>query len=315
MLQPERGRPTTQRAGVSKALNPEQRLPFAVLALGVLAVSTASILIRYAQGQGMGELAIAAYRLLFAAVLLAPIALASGTRALRRFARNDWLRIGAAGVCLAIHFAAWISSLAYTSVASSVALVSSHPLWIAVLAYLVSGDRAGRLTLAGIALTMAGVATILWSDQADGIGTAPLFGNVLAIVGAISVTGYILLARSMRGAIGTMAYVWIVYSIAALLLVGGAGVEGSIFSPLSVAGLAFVLAMAIGPQLVGHTAINYAARHLRPTMVSVAILGEPILSAALAWALLGEAVAPLQLCGFAITLGGILCCALDNRAA
>jgi len=83
---------------------------------------------------------------------------------------------------------------------------------------------------------------------------------------------------------------------------------------LSAAGLMLVLAMAIGPQLVGHTAINYAARHLRSTLVSVAILGEPVLSAALAWALLGEAIAPLQLLGFAITLCGILCCALDERA-
>ena len=277
----------------------------------MLAVSTASILIRYAQAQGMGELAIAAFRLLFAAVLLTPFALASGTRALKQFSRNDWLRIGAAGACLAIHFAAWISSLAYTSVASSVALVSSHPLWIALAAYLVSGDRVGRLAAAGIALAMAGVALMLWSDRTAGIGSEPLLGNALAIVGAISVTGYILLARSMRAAIGTMGYVWVVYSIAAVLLVGGAAAEGSLLSTLSIAGLAFVLAMAIGPQLMGHTAINYAARHLRPTLVSVAILGEPVLSAALAWALLGETVARLQLFGFVITLGGILCCALD----
>ena len=285
-----------------------------MLALGVLAVSTSSILIRYAQAHGMGELAIAAYRLLFAAVLLTPFALAPGTRALRRFSRSERLRVGAAGACLAIHFAAWISSLAYTSVASSVALVSSHPLWIALAAYVVSGERIGRLTAAGIALTMGGVVLILWSDRSAGIGAAPLFGNALAIVGAISVTGYILLARSMRGAIGTMGYVWIVYSTAALLLLAGAAVQGSLVSTLSVAGLGLVLAMAIGPQLVGHTAINYAARRLRPTMVSVAILGEPVLSAALAWALLGEAVRALQLCGFAMTLGGILCCALDDRA-
>jgi drug/metabolite transporter (DMT)-like permease len=261
----------------------------------------------------MAELAIAAYRLLFAAVLLFPFALASGASALGRFASGDWLRIAAAGICLAIHFAAWISSLAYTSVASSVALVSSHPLWIALASYLVLGERPSRLTLIGIALTMGGAAIILWSDQSTGIGRAPFAGNLLAIVGAISVAAYIMLARSMAGAIGILAYVWVVYSIAAVLLAGGAAAAGSLLSGLSAAGLAFVLAMALGPQLIGHTAINYAARHLRPTMVSVAILGEPVLAAALAWLLLGEAVAPLQLGGFAITLWGILCCALDNR--
>ena len=290
-----------------------QRFPYAVLATGVLAVSSASILIRYAQAQGMGELAIAAYRLLFAALLLMPFAVTAGVTALRRFSRADLVRIAAAGSCLAIHFAAWISSLAYTSVASSVALVTSHPLWVALFAYLVFRDRPGRLTLVGIGLTLVGAAIIMWSDQSGGIGPAPLVGNLLAIIGAVSIAVYILLARSMRLAIGTLGYVWIVYAIAAVLLVLGAAGGGRLFTGLSVVGLSFVLAMAVGPQLIGHTAINYAARHLQPTMVSVAILGEPVLSAAFAWVLFGESVAPLQMAGFALTLGGILLCALDNR--
>jgi drug/metabolite transporter (DMT)-like permease len=290
-----------------------QRFPYAVLATGVLAVSSASILIRYAQAQGMGELAIAAYRLLFAALLLMPFAVTAGVTALRRFSRAELVRIAAAGSCLAIHFAAWISSLAYTSVASSVALVTSHPLWVALVAYLVFRDRPGRLTLLGIGLTLVGAAIIMWSDQSGGIGSAPLVGNLLAIIGAVSIAVYILLARSMRLAIGTLGYVWVVYAIAAVLLVLGAAGAGRLFTGLSVVGLSFVLAMAVGPQLIGHTAINYAARHLQPTMVSVAILGEPVLSAAFAWVLFGESVAPLQMAGFALTLGGILLCALDNR--
>jgi drug/metabolite transporter (DMT)-like permease len=121
-------------------------LPFAVLAVGVVAVSTASILIRYAQSAGMGELAIAAYRLLFAAVLLTPFALAVGVRALRTFIGRDWVRIALAGILLAIHFAAWISSLAYTSVASSVALVTCIRSGSRCSAT-AAGDRVGRLTL------------------------------------------------------------------------------------------------------------------------------------------------------------------------
>ena len=261
----------------------------------------------------MGELAIAAYRLLFAALLLMPFAVTAGVTALRRFSRAELVRIAAAGSCLAIHFAAWISSLAYTSVASSVALVTSHPLWVALVAYLVFRDRPGRLTLLGIGLTLVGAAIIMWSDQSGGIGSAPLVGNLLAIIGAVSIAVYILLARSMRLAIGTLGYVWVVYAIAAVLLVLGAAGAGRLFTGLSVVGLSFVLAMAVGPQLIGHTAINYAARHLQPTMVSVAILGEPVLSAAFAWVLFGESVAPLQMAGFALTLGGILLCALDNR--
>ena len=262
----------------------------------------------------MGELAIAAYRLLFAALLLTPFAAASGIDALRRFSRQERLRIAAAGLCLAIHFAAWISSLAFTSVASSVVLVSSHPLWVAAAGFMVFGDRPGRLTIVGIVLTMLGAGGIMWSDQAGGVSSSPLLGNMLAVVGAISVAAYIVLARSMRAGIGTWAYVWIVYTLAALLLVVGAGGSGVLLSGVSAAGLLIVFAMALGPQLIGHTAINYAARQIKPTMVSVAILGEPVLSAAMAWALLGESIALLQLAGFAVTLCGILLCALDDRA-
>jgi drug/metabolite transporter (DMT)-like permease len=263
----------------------------------------------------MAELAIAAYRLLFAALLLTPFAATHGVAAWRRFSRRDRLRVAAAGLFLAIHFAAWISSLAFTSVASSVALVTSHPLWVAAAAFVLFGDRPGRLTVFGILLTMLGAAAIMWSDQSSSLGSAPLLGNVLAIVGAISVAVYILLARSMRSAIGTFAYVWMVYAIAAGLLALGAGGSGVLFAGVSATGLLIVFAMALGPQVVGHTAINYAARHIKPTMVSVAILGEPVLSAAMAWVLLGETVAFLQLAGFAVTLCGILLCALDDRAA
>ena len=290
-----------------------QRLPYAVLATGVLAVSTASILIRFAQAQGMDELTIAAYRLLFAALLLMPFAVSAGVRALRGFTLRDLLQIVAAGACLAIHFATWISSLAFTSVASSVALVTSHPLWVGLIAYLVFRERPGRATVAGIGLTLIGALTIMWSDQSHGIGPAPLIGNLLATAGAAAIAAYIVLARSMRLAIGTLGYVGIVYAIAAVLLILGAAGCGRLFAGLSGAGLSFVFAMAVVPQLIGHTAINYAARQLRPTMVSVAILAEPILSAAFAWVLFQESVAPLQMLGFALTLCGIVFCALERR--
>lgn len=262
----------------------------------------------------MAEAAIAAYRLLFAAVLLAPFALPAAARARSHLSARDGLRIAAAGICLAIHFGAWIGSLAYTSVASSVALVSSHPLWIALAGFLLFGERSGRLTWTGIALAMTGAAIILWGDRAEGSGPAPLLGNGLAILGALGMAGYILLARATRAAIGTLGYVWLVYAIAAVALAAAAGASASLFDGVSAAALGYVLAMAIGPQLIGHTAINYAARHLQPTLVSVTILGEPVLAAGLAWVLLAESIAPLELCGFAITLVGIACCACDRRA-
>jgi drug/metabolite transporter (DMT)-like permease len=283
-----------------------------VLAAGVLAVSTAAILIRFVQAEGMGAIAISAYRLGLAAVFLAPFVARAALAAFFGLPGSDRLKILGAGVCLAVHFGAWISSLGLTSVASSVALVTSHPLWVAIATYLVFRERPGYLGCAGILCTMLGAATIFMADQTAGLGANPLLGNALAVLGAISVAAYILFARVLRKAAATWSYVWLVYTVSALLLAGTALLTGELAILPSGAGLGYLIALALGPQLIGHTAINWSARYLAPTMVSVAILGEPIFSALLAWLLLGEAVTLLQYLGFALTATGIVLCAFDR---
>jgi len=290
-----------------------QRYPHAVLALGVIVTSTASVLIRSAHADGMSGLAIAAYRMVFAVLVLAPFVAWSAVAALRKLSRAERLRIVGAGICLALHFATWISSLQFTSVASSVALVASHPLWITLFAFLVFRERPGTVGLAGVGLAVAGAVVIFAADQASGSGSNPLLGNALAVAGALSVTGYILFARAMPAGLGTWSYVWLVYSVAAVLLVLIAGGRGGLASGFGWTALAFVFVMALGPQLIGHTSINWAARHLPAALVSVTILGEPVLAAALAWIVLGEGVGPLQIVGFGLTLCGIVLCASDKR--
>lgn len=288
------------------------RFPHAVLAIGVLVVATAAILIRLVQAEGPGAVAISAYRLGFAALLLAPFVARPAIDAYLNLSFADRMKILGAGGCLAVHFAAWISSLTYTSVASSVALVTSHPLWVAIGSYLVLRERPGHLGCVGIFCTMTGAAIIFAADNAGGIGAHPLLGNALAVLGAISVAAYILFARVLRGVTTTWSYVWLVYSVAALLLVAGGFLTGELVTAPSGLALGYLLVLAIGPQLIGHTAINWSARYLAPTMVSVAILGEPIFSALLAWLLLGEAVTVRQLLGFAVTATGIVLCAFDK---
>lgn len=288
-----------------------ERHPYAVLAIGVLAVSIAAILIRFAQAEGLDAIGIAAYRLSFAALLLAPFAAHAGLGALGRLNRADRCKIAAAGACLALHFGAWISSLDYTSVASSVALVTCHPLWVALAGLWIYRERPGRKTLIGIALTIGGAALIFAADRRSGTGSNPMLGNMLAVLGAMSVAAYILIARATRAALATWSYVWLVYALAALLLAVAATIGGSFDQVPGVVALAWVLALAVGPQLIGHTAINWSARRIAPTLVSVAILGEPILAAALAWVFLGEEVTAMQCAGFGLTLSGIVLCALD----
>jgi len=291
---------------------PSRAVACLVLAGGVLTVSTASILIRYAQAEGMPSSAIAAWRLALASLVLTPFAIGRARRELAGVGRRWLLLALVSGVALAAHFASWISSLAYTSVASSAALVSTHPLWIAAGAYLLFSERLSALGAAGVALTLAGAALILLSDESAGTGAAPFAGNALALVGAFTVSAYMLVGRALRGGPSVMTYVWVVYCIAAVVLVLAAAASGTAFAGYSTLAYLAVLALALGPQLLGHTALNWSLRHLSATLVAVAVVGEPLGAALLAWLLFGETFATLQLAGFVLTLAGIVACALGE---
>jgi drug/metabolite transporter (DMT)-like permease len=290
-----------------------QRHPNVVLVVGVIAVSTASVLIRLAAGEGMGALAIAAYRMAIAAAILAPFVAVAALAGFRNLSGARRLQICAAGLCLALHFGTWIYSLQFTSVASSVALVTSFPLWVTLFAYLIFREQPGPRGIAGVGIALAGAVIIFAADRTTGSGSNPTLGNALAVAGALSVSAYILCARAMPTVLGTWSYVWLVYSGAAVLLLGAAAVQGQLTDGVGWTGLGFVLAMALGPQLIGHTTINWAARRIPATLVSMIILGEPVLAAGLAWLVLSEGVGALQLIGFGVTLGGIALCATDKR--
>lgn len=289
------------------------------LALGVLIVSTAALLIRYAIGAGAGPLAVAAGRLTLAAAVVVPLALWRRGPELARLRRPDWMIAAVAGVFLAAHFATWVSSLAYTSVASSVALVTTNPVWVGLASWWLLGEPPSRRTLGGIVLAAAGSALVISSDlmatpAADGGGpTAPLLGNLLALAGAIAVSGYFLVGRGLNRSISLLAYVAIVYGASAIAMNLIAMIAGQGLLTIPLAAWLPIAALAIGPQLAGHTLINASLRHLSASFVALAILGEPIGSALLAWLLLGESIAPLQGAGFATLLVGIVVAASGEQ--
>ena len=274
----------------------------------MLIVSSAAILIRYAQAEGVHSITIAAWRLTIAALLLWPLAWAKASKEIRAFRASDWLLGGVAGVFLAVHFATWISSLAYTSIASSTALVSTNPIWIALVSWLFFRERLGAWLVIGVAAAIAGSALIFFSDArlATGAGGSnPVLGNILAVTGSLTVCGYLLIGRRLRRTISLLPYIWLVYSSAAVALLLTAVVNGIPLTGFSRAAWPFLIALAIGPQLLGHSAINWALKHVSATFIAITILGEPIGSALLAWLIFGERFAPLQLAGFAVLLAGI----------
>ncbi len=274
-----------------------------ILAVGIVAISLASVLIRLAQAEGVPTLTIAAWRLIFSSVVLVPFAWLTKRDEIRDLSRREWVLVCASGVFLALHFATWIGSLGHTSVASSVVLVSMGPLFVGLGSWLLLGERPGLGLALGIALAAVGSIVISWSDLGQGEGR--LLGNVLALVGAVMVAAYWMIGRVVRARRSLTTYIGPVYGVATLTLVAmvAAGRQPMIgFRP---AAFAWMLALGLIPQLVGHTTFNWALRTMSATFVSILTLAEPVGSSLLAYLILGEGVALLTLVGGAIVLVGI----------
>ncbi len=274
--------------------------------IGVAAVSTASIFVRYAQSAGAPSLAIAALRLTLASLVLVPFALASCRDEYRALSRRD---IGAAilsGAFLGGHFATWISSLVFTSVVSSVALVSLSPLFIALASVLVLGERLTRRLMIGMLIAIAGGILIGLADGAGAVpGANPMLGNALAIVAALCMAPYMIVGRALRHKLSLLAYVTLVYGAAAIvLLLLCIATRTSLVLPNPIA-YVWVALLALLPQLIGHTSFNWSVRRLPAAYATIPVLGEPVGSTILAITLLGETVRPLTLLGAAIAVAGI----------
>lgn len=297
---------------------PPRWLAYLVLGIAVLIVSSAAIFIRFAQADGVASLAIAAWRLTIAAAVLAPIVMLRHRDEIAAMPPRSWCLGVASGLFLAAHFAAWISSLAFTSVASSLALVSTNPVWIALASWLLFRERLGIGLLLGIAAAVGGSALIFASDAgptSTPTATNPLLGNVLALLGSLTVCGYLLIGRRLRASVSLLPYIWLVYTSAAAFLMLGAAAAGVALGGYSQLGWGCLLVLALGPQLLGHSAFNWALGHVSATFIAIVILGEPIGSALLAWLIFGEAFAPLQLAGFVLLLAGIYLAGRGERAA
>lgn len=278
--------------------------PMVALAVAVGAVSTAAILIRWS---GAPSSVIAFYRVLFTLALIAPFAYAGGREEFDRLSRRDLLAACAAGIALALHFATWFESLNWTSVAASVTLVQTQPMFVAVGAYLLLDERITRPIVVGIGVTVCGAALMTLADPGASVpieGNAAL-GNALAVAGAVTAAAYFIAGRSIRQRVSVFPYVTVVYAACAaalLLLVLAQDAPLLAYPPRE---WVLFLALAIGPGVLGHTVVNWALEHVRSTVVSVTLLGEPVGATLLAILLLGEVPAELTVAGGAAVLFGI----------
>jgi len=271
-----------------------------LLVIGVVAVGFAAIFIRLADAP---SLSIAFYRNAIAAAILLPFAAALRSTELRRLTHLQMTVVLVSGVFLAIHFATWVSSLALTSVAASVVLVTSAPIFTAAAGRLFFGQRVGRSVAAGIAVALVGTLVITGGDLAVA-GSAAL-GDVLALCGAIAGAGYFIAGGRLRRDLSALAYAAIVYATCALILLPCALVSGSRLTGFSAKTWLMLVLLALVPQILGHTTFNYLLRDLDPTLIAIAVMGEPVVSTVLAILFFGQIPSGWTILGGLLVLAGI----------
>ncbi len=301
--------------------NSERRLQSqarAVSLFGILAVSTASIFIRFAQAGGGPSLLIAAGRMLVAAAVLLGFVAAFDRTQLLRVTRRDLLLALLSGLFLSIHFAAWITSLELTSVASSVVLVTTTPLWVSLASAILLREPPRRAVWVGMLVALVGTGVVALSESCTWSGglscslgslslrSTALRGDALALFGAWMVSGYFLIGRTLRPRMPLRVYALLTYGTAGLVLLGVLAVARIPLAPYAGEVYVWIIALGLIPQLLGHSAFNWALRYLSATFVTVTVLGEPVGSILLAWLLLKEAPTLIQIGGALLILGGIL---------
>ncbi len=278
--------------------------PYALLGGAQLAVGAAAIFARYAL-TGAGPLAVSASRLAIAAAVLLVVAAVRGERT--RPLPSQAARLALAGVALAVHFAGWIASLEYTTVAVSTLLVATVPIWTALYDGVVHKRSPSPRTLWAFAGGAAGLVLVVgFNATAPPIPGRPLLGAALALAGSLAMAVYLLLVRDVRGSLGTRTIVTRTYTWAAIVLIAAAALARQPAPALTdIPAWGGILGMALVSQLLGHTALNAALRWFSPSGVAFSTLIEPVSAAVLAFFIFGERLASLAIAGGIVLLVAI----------
>jgi len=272
-----------------------------ILGIGLLSVGSASILIKFCDAPA---LVITVYRLAIAAALYCIYARITGGPIHSAFSGKQLIWAAVSGAFLGVHFMTWIASLKFTSVASSVILVHTSPVYVAAAGYFFLKEKFSKLKILGMLLTLFGVMVIGFAVPDTGADS--LKGNLLALCGAVGCAGYLLIGKQLRNSVDTFRYVSVTYSVAALLSLACAVVHGDslLAYPARIYVLFFLIAVI--PQMIGHTSINWALKYFSVTTISFTILGEPVIASVLAYIILGEALTLTKISGGILALVGVI---------
>ena len=268
-----------------------------LLTLGIIIISFSAILISLASAP---PIIIAFYRMFFAFLILTPFFLRRYSDKLNLFL--DYRPL-VAGFFLAIHFIFWITAFEYTNVANAVIFVAMQPLFTLILEVFFARDDLREGVLFGVILALVGSIIISIGDL--NILFEKLWGDLLALSAAFFAATYLFLGRSFREKVDYFPYIYTIYTYAAFFLGIFTLIRGLPLTGYGTTNYLYFLGLALGPTLVGHSVLNYSVRFLPTTIVSLSILGEPIITTILAWFILGEGITPVTLIGGLFIMGGI----------
>jgi len=284
-----------------------------ILCIGIISISFAAIFIRFCDD--VPAIMIATYRLGIASCVLLMFSAVRGTSF--RIPARDLLLSLAGGVFLGLHFMLWITSLKYTSVASSVVLVTTNPVFVGLFSYFILKERQHGEIVAGTVLCLIGSVVIAAGDSGIHalvlLDSRALTGDILALTGAVMASAYLLTGSRVRERLDVLTYITIVYTTGALFLAAASLLTGASFTGYRSSSYLYMVLLAVVPQLVGHTSINWALRHLRAGMIAISILGEAIGATILAYLFFGETVSAFQVLGMALIFAAIIIASRRGR--
>lgn len=280
---------------------------YLTLAFGIICISASSILVKHLGERGIAFLGIAFYRMCFAALLTGLPFLGTITEDLRCFSYRNLLLLVVAGFFLALHFGTWTVSLAYIPVGRSVLLVTCHPIFTAIASRFFLGEPFSKRNLGASLIAFCGIIVILLESASvfsiDGKNL--LLGDLLALAGAITIVGYIILGRRLRTETRLVTYTATVYTVTSVFLLSPALMAGVWPWSLNSTDYFWLLALAIVPTIGGHTVFNYLLKNVSASLISVAFLGEPLGASLLAWAIWGQIPSLFTLMGGCLVITGI----------
>ncbi|MCX7831427.1 MAG: DMT family transporter [Actinobacteria bacterium] len=280
---------------------------FFVLAVGVLAISSASILIRFLPG--VPALAIAAWRLTFSSIITLPFTLKRNE--LENVSSKEYLLGILGGFFLALHFSLWITSIKLTTVASAVVLGTTTPIWVSIISHFFLKEKNTLSEWIGILISVFGGFLVGFGDI--GLSSKALLGDVLALVSAWAITIYFIIGRRLRKSLPLLAYTSIVYTASSLFLIIFCLATNVPLFAYSRKEFSLLFLLAVLPQLVGHNALNWALARLKASIVTLSVLAEAVVSGTLAAIIFKEFPPTIALLGYGLIIGGVVFTARKQR--